>query len=343
MRRGLVAGIAGPYQALCGAKHRCSGVCKTHAAMASTTPQGQSRSRRPKVIYVMGAGRSGSTILGVTLGNCADMFFAGELDKWLPRGGVPKREDPRRTAFWQQVRASVANPDAIRAAHPQRYLERSSSLFRLRRRRVRRRLGTPYRRAMGELYDAVSSTAGASYVVDTSHYPLRAHELQPLQGIELHLLLLVRDPREVVASFARDDVVERRFSPFTTSAYLLLTYLLSTWVFLKHPRDRRVVLFYEDLLADPEGVLRALLDRLGSNAELPDFTSLETGIPLHGNRLVDSPLVSLHRREAPADGSSRGGRLFAAMLTKGLSALRPRISARVHDRRSASHAASGPR
>ena len=38
---------------------------------------------RPRVIYIMGAGRSGSTILGVSLGNCADLVYAGELDKWL--------------------------------------------------------------------------------------------------------------------------------------------------------------------------------------------------------------------------------------------------------------------
>jgi hypothetical protein len=311
--------------------------------MASTTPQGQSRSRRPKVIYVMGAGRSGSTILGVTLGNCADVFFAGELDKWLPRDGEPKRKDPRRTAFWRQVRANIADPDVVRAGQPHRYLERSSALFRLRRRRACRRLRAPYRRVMGELYDAVASTAGARYVVDTSHYPLRAHELQPLQGVELYLLLLVRDPQKVVASFARDDVVERRFSPFTTRAYLLLTYALSMWVFLKHPRERRVVLFYEDLLQDPEGVLRDLLDRFGSSAELPDFTSLATGIPLHGNRLADSPVVSLQRHEPSADQGSRAGRLFAAVLMQGLATLRPRVSAHRRAQRSPSRAAPGAR
>ena len=44
---------------------------------------------KPKVLYIIGAHRSGSTVLGVTLGNCADMFFAGELHSWLSRGGVP--------------------------------------------------------------------------------------------------------------------------------------------------------------------------------------------------------------------------------------------------------------
>ena len=59
---------------------------------------------RLKVIYVMGAGRSGSTILGVTLGNCERFFFAGELDKWLARSGVPQLEDAERIRFWSAVR-----------------------------------------------------------------------------------------------------------------------------------------------------------------------------------------------------------------------------------------------
>src|ERR1700676_598924 len=59
---------------------------------------------RPKVIYVMGAGRSGSTVLGVALGNCENVFFAGELDKWLVRRGAPNLTDDERTRFWSGVR-----------------------------------------------------------------------------------------------------------------------------------------------------------------------------------------------------------------------------------------------
>jgi hypothetical protein len=308
--------------------------------MNAATSDSKSRSGKPKVVYVMGAGRSGSTILGVTLGNCADMFFAGELDKWLPRDGDPKRKDAARTQFWQSVRSQTADPEAVRAGHPQRYLERSSALLRPRRGAVRRRLRMPYLRVMGELYAAIASTAQTSYVVDTSHYPLRARELQSLQSVELYLLLLVRDPQDVVASFAKNDVAERRFGPVTTRFYLLLTYVLSVWVFLKHPRERRAVLFYEDLLDDPQGVLRDVLDRLGSDAELPDFGSLVTGIPLHGNRLVDAASVSLQRAPARDDRGSLAGRLFAELLIGALSRLRPRVSAHPQGEQSRSRRAT---
>ncbi|MCW3057596.1 MAG: hypothetical protein JWO21_1565 [Solirubrobacterales bacterium] len=51
----------------------------------------------------------------------------------------------------------------------------------------RRRLRARYRRVAEELYNAVARAAGATHVVDASHYPSRARELQALGGIETTL------------------------------------------------------------------------------------------------------------------------------------------------------------
>jgi hypothetical protein len=248
----------------------------------------------PKVIYVMGAGRSGSTVLGVALGNCANVFFAGELDKWLVRRGAPNLKDEERTQFWGGVREEVAAGDLF-GGEAHRRLERSSSLFRIRERGARRRLRRRYRRVSEDLYRAVAQSAGVTHVVDTSHYPLRARELQAVEGIELYLLFLVRDPQSVIASLDRRDVAERRFGMLTANAYLWLTHLLCVFVFLRHPRERRLFLRHEDFVANPERVLREILDVAGSSAAIPNLTALKTGIPLHGNRLVNSEVIALNR------------------------------------------------
>jgi hypothetical protein len=260
---------------------------------ASSAP-GPCGAPRPKVIYVMGAGRSGSTILGVALGNCENVFYAGELDKWLMRSGTPALAGAERASFWEQVRSDVGGSDLF--GFQARSLERSSALFSIGKRRAARRLRERYRQVSEDLFRAIARASGATYVVDSSHYPLRARELQSLAGIDLYLVFLVRDPRGVVASFNRDDVVERRFNIPTTNVYLWLTHLLSLSVFLRHPRERRVLLRHEDLLSEPRGVLRALLDRVGSAAPTPDFTSLHTGLPIQGNRLIRSEVVALEGR-----------------------------------------------
>ena len=100
--------------------------------MAPQTSAGDSPLAKPKVIYVMGAGRSGSTILGVTLGNCADVFFAGELDKWLPRGGEPKLQRRRARRVLAERAARAGRPGRRSRGQPHRYLERSSALLRVR-------------------------------------------------------------------------------------------------------------------------------------------------------------------------------------------------------------------
>jgi hypothetical protein len=178
---------------------------------------------------------------------------------------------------------------------------------------------------MQELYLAIAQTSGDRCVVDTSHYPLRARELQSLRGIDLYLVLLARDPRDVVASFARDDVVEPRFSPSTTRAYLLLTYVLAVLVFLRQPRDRRIVVFHEDFIADPHGVLQRLLDLLGSQASPPALDALPTGVPFQANRLVREDVVSL-RTHAPAP-RERLTSPIDRLLVAALSRLQPRAAA----------------
>src|SRR3989442_107826 len=155
---------------------------------------------RPKVVYVMGAGHSGSTILGVALGNCAGTFYAGEVEEWLVNSGRPAIGGSERTRFWQALGERVDGAGALFGPDPNRYLERSSAILRPDQWPRRRRMRPRYRRVTEDLFRAIALEADASYVVDTSHFPLRARELQHLEGIELYLLFLVRSPQRVVAS-----------------------------------------------------------------------------------------------------------------------------------------------
>ncbi len=286
---------------------------------------------RPKVVYVMGSGRSGSTILGVALGNCDSICYAGELDNWLVRSGIPVLGGLERTRFWSTVRDDVPGASELFGNRAQRDLERSFAPFRIHRWRARRGLREGYRRVTEDLYRAIARAAGVTHVVDTSHFPLRAWELQALAGIDLYLIFLVRDPRNVVDSFNlylnRNDVTERRLRVLSTNANLWLTHLLSVLVFLRQPRERRMLLRHEEFLADPEGMLRQILDRVGSAAELPDLTSLSTGFPLNGNRLLSADVVSLKSQAVAARGGSRMTALLQLPWTAVFARLGPVASA----------------
>lgn len=288
----------------------------------------EAEAARPRVIYVMGAGRSGSTTLGIALGNCPGVLYAGELDNWLVRSGRPQLEEDERSAFWERVQGELEHPEDARELFGnacQRTIERSLSLFRIHLWRERRRLRARYRTVAEDLYRAVVRASGAERLVDTSHYPLRARELQALPGVDLFLLFLVRDPQGVTASFNREDVGEFTKSTLHTNVYLWVTHLLSAIVFLRHPRDRRMFVRYERFVADPAGVLTEILTAAGAPVEpLPDFSALRVGHPLQGNRVTRGPATMALK--ARADTVPRGSLLTAAMQGPAmalLSRLRP--------------------
>jgi hypothetical protein len=258
---------------------------------------------RPKVIYVMGAGRSGSTILGIALGNCSDVFFAGELARWHRRRGAPLA-GAERERFWQEVREKMGG-DEHSLGREARFLQRSSAAFRITTWRAQRRLRGRYRESAQLLLETIAETAQATHVVDSSHFPRRARELQALGGIDLYVLFLVRDPQGIVAAYRRRDVRQGpEFGGLKTNAYLWLTYLWSLYVFLRHPRERRLLVRHEDFLADPRAVLGDILRCAGSDAEIPDLTALRTDTSFLGNRVASSPVVALRAApERPRRGS----------------------------------------
>jgi hypothetical protein len=285
---------------------------------------------KPKVVYVMGGHRIGSTVLGVTLGNCADFFFAGEVHCWFTRRGVPAHGGEQAEDLWRDVRESIDGAEELFGHETELYLDRSSALYRLGKWPTRRRLRPPYQRITQDLYRAIAKVSGANHVVDTSHYPLRARELQKLEGIDLFILFLVRDPQEVIASFdPRGDAPAESKSKVKANFHMWITHILSLLVFMRQPRERRLFLRHEQFVSDPENVIRQILDRLDSPAELPDFTSLRTGYPLQGNRFLrSSDVIALSRATRKRERSSRFTALVQSPWVPVFRCLRPRVKTR---------------
>jgi hypothetical protein len=311
------------------------GVSERSTPLSEATPQplvtvsAQALAEKPKVIYVMGAGHSGSTILGVALGNCSDSFYAGEVDEWLINGGASGIGGTERGEFWAKVRERMrdSEPERLFGGTANHVIERSSALIRPGAWRQRRALRPRYREIADALLCAIADTAGASHVVDSSHFPLRARELQRSRKIELHLVLLVRNPQDVVASnvreLSRHEVAERRIRILATNIDLWLTHLLSTIVFLRHPRARRVFVRHEAFLADPEGTMAQIVQALGLDTALPDMGALRGGVALEGNAMIAKETIAVRRSVRQVERWSRMTSLLQACWTPVFARLRP--------------------
>lgn len=99
-----------------------------------------------------------------------NVFYAGELEAWLRRSGVPNFGGTERMRLWAGVREEVggANLYGERVWH---CFEHSLSLFGISDWRARRQLRHRYRQIAEDLYLAIASASGAMHTVDPSHYP----------------------------------------------------------------------------------------------------------------------------------------------------------------------------
>ncbi|MCH9646987.1 MAG: sulfotransferase [Deltaproteobacteria bacterium] len=259
-----------------------------------------------RVIFVLGAGRSGSTVLDTLLGNHPQAESVGELAN-LVRAyeaneycacGKRCQDCP----FWREVWSQwwSSGGDSLRYQELQRRFERPRAMVRS---MVAKRAASPlfreYEEATRRCLTSVAEVSGQRVLVDSSKNPGRALALSRIDGIDLRLVHLVRDARGVAYSgakaFTRDETQGleqdiRSMAPRRTATSWLLANLVSSLVTRAVPVENRLLLRYEDLMADPRQALQALGRVTGLNCEpwveaVEQGRALEVGHTVSGNRV----------------------------------------------------------
>ena len=240
----------------------------------------------PKILYIGGTGRTGSTVLGKLLGQFDTVFSAGELaflwEYGLVRGGLCSCGVPLASCeLWSSVlnEAFGAEPP-----DPRRMIE-------LRRRfwsghlplmlvpaggrRGLRKL-EEFPRVVESVYRALGSVTGARVVVDSSKEPHYSYILREATNLEVYFLHLVRDPRAVGYSWQHrplDQSVDgallrTRRGPLRVSLYYGVSNAAAEALWARHPRYR--LLRYEDFVANPRDTLLAISELLGEPLPIDD-------------------------------------------------------------------------
>ncbi len=253
-----------------------------------------------KVLFIVGAGRSGSTILGNVLGEAPGIVHAGELnDLWslLGKGRYCGCERLLgECGFWQSVLADVLGTDdhtGLRPAEIDRWYRET-----VRYRRLARLLVRPsdsdrrYAGVMADLYAALATSTGANVVVDTSKGAPGAALLRLMPDIEPHFVHLVRDPRGVAYSWQRTKNPPRgasrvemgRWPPGRVARNWLavqsMIEISRSWV-----GDRWMTVRYEDLAARPKAVVGEILHFVGEDSGSLPFVD-EATVLLGNNHTV---------------------------------------------------------
>ena len=279
----------------------------TTPTAASLPASSDGQRRRPKVLYVLGTQRGGTTIAGRVIGQLSGFAFVGELRKlWqvgLPEGrtcgcGASYAACP----VWSAVLPKVVGSTDV--ALMQRWQEaaapdRRSSLHAWRLGRAgHERPGSAvqsYASLLAASYLALAEATQARVLVDTSKLPADAVLVSRLADVDSFFLELVRDPRGTVHSALRrsaDPTGLHARQAVSGSAGWLVRHLAAGALRRRVGPSRSMVITYERLIADPQAVLDEVAGFMGE--------------PQTGSDVVTDHRVALDVAHTPIGGGRFG-------------------------------------
>jgi|UPI000367ECC4 hypothetical protein len=255
------------------------------------------------ILYIMGTGRSATTIQEILLANNPDVVGIGEFTHFFHDGLIQHvdcacGEDVDHCSFWSTImeQAQWQEQQASRldklfssiASHKKflfHYLQGVHS-------DIMKEYGEQNRR----LFGAVATTSNAHYIVDSSKYAGRALALARLFPASVSIICMTRSPEGLLTAFrktpqsiARNE--QKPKSPIATMLYYMYV-LLCFRLTLHRACVPSVHIAYEDVRSNPQAVLLAIERAL----QLPCITQavrqdieqqkqLDVGHIVTGNRL----------------------------------------------------------
>ncbi len=286
-----------------------------------------------RVVYVMGAGRSGSTVLDTILNNHEDVLGVGELVHLFIEGSASKENcscgEARDTcAIWSSVRERWSELTGLSSiTEHERLMTKFTRVQRLAIPEWHRlRAGNPdpdFAECLKQThatYQAIAEATGKRVIIESSKNPLRAKLLCLTPGLDVRLVHLVRDARGVAWSrmkpFAKSKEggvpQDIRPKPIHISAgYWLFMNFLSEQVRKSFPDQPSTRIHYEDFVSDPAQALK----EIGEVAGL-DYSSVANRL-LAGDPMAPGHLYAGNRVRTAGPIKLRSDMAWAEKLTRG--------------------------
>lgn len=263
---------------------------------------------KKKIIYVVGCGRSGTTLLGFALGNAARTLDLGEVLDFVRFRGRPNGfgTETENYEFWQSVLRGIEEEfgevDFVRLASLQASVDNHTSVLPL---TVlgsffRRRDVADYRRFLNCLYDRIQMHDSFEFFVDSSKYPSRLLHLRKVYSDDrIRVIHIIRNPIELARAMRSTEQSTPR-SFFQAMLYFFLINSFSLLATRGLGRTRCLRLHYEDLASEPEATLKQIGDTFSIDT-VPAIESVREGEPLrrghifNGNRMRMQECVIFRR------------------------------------------------
>jgi len=228
---------------------------------------------KPKIIYIMGHSRSGSTIFDIMLSNASNVIGVGELINLESLGFIKNeycscgnRID--ECNFWSKIKKDMVSDgfddfekqhNLIKSVdghkrHFYEYLEKTKGS---------KEKVNNYLDYYKHLFSLIIKNSNSNCVVDSSKMPTRGYFLSLMEEFDVYILHIVRDPRAVCWSMYKplkkdlENGVQKNI-PGTPIIKTIKTWLGNAWMSLKVKKqfnNNYMLINYDRLIQDNETVL----------------------------------------------------------------------------------------
>lgn len=252
-----------------------------------------------RIIYIIGSGRSGTTLLDIILGNATDIFSAGELNRFAKRNGIPHdARDENVAQFWKQVKQDLTAEkitDFDLYNKISKKFEYHTSLLNVDSLKKSKQAFNAYADYQKKLFGNIAKLAlqkfNKTVISDSSKYPARGLLLSKIFGSSISFIYIKRNPYAVVESFQKKDVEQPPKNRLKANIYLLAVNMIANKVLnIVRKKNKVSVIMYDDLIKDPLLTLSTIENDLDINLQaakelIKTNQPLKVGFLFDGNRL----------------------------------------------------------
>lgn len=268
-----------------------------------------------KLVYLLGAGRSGTTLLATVLNTHPRIQTIGEMHQFLDFISENKPcscgEELGKCSFWSPIiNEIVDSKDEIEKQS--RFTEACEYHRNIPGLMLSKNANNAYLEIQQKIFRAIISHSEKDVLLDSSKYLARYLLLSRSPDIEISGIYVVRDVRGLITSFAKRVQTSR--SPLSTIAYYLLINFFGE---ILYRTDKRILkIRYEDLIDNPMSQVRRIsLHAFDGNVE---FSTLPENFDIPhivgGNRMKVKKQVRILKDDLWKTKMPRWQQLFYYIL-----------------------------
>ena len=257
---------------------------------------------KKQLIYIMGAGRSGTTALSAFLGNNNNIQNIGEIHQLLDYLDENKECSCgsllNECDFWSKRLSKELLQLTFETRDFSNRFESHFSILKHLFKLFNKKEIAEYKRLHSKIFKQLALYNDKAVLLDSSKYIGRALSLNKLEDLDLKVIYVVRDVRGVINSFSKK--VQTPKHPFSTIFYYLIVNSIASFIAFFVFRKKVIKIRYEDLIESPISLFEKLeqflkLDLEDIKNKIKNKQVFEIGHIIGGNRIKSNKEIYLSK------------------------------------------------